>query len=75
MAPELLREGLYSAAADVYAFGIMLWEMVTGESAYQNMTYGELRFTVTSTRRAANLSRHAYVFAIMVPPWLLPGHS
>jgi len=27
MPPELLREGQASKAVDVYAFGVLLWEM------------------------------------------------
>ncbi len=30
MPPELLAEGRLSKAADVYAFGVLLWELVTG---------------------------------------------
>jgi len=30
MPPELLMEGKLSKAADVYAFGVLLWEMYTG---------------------------------------------
>jgi serine/threonine protein kinase len=35
MAPELLLHGHASKASDVYAFGILLWEMVTGLRAFQ----------------------------------------
>jgi serine/threonine protein kinase len=30
MAPETIREGELSVACDVYAWGVLLWEMVTG---------------------------------------------
>ena len=33
MAPEQLREGRVSAASDVYAVGLMLWEALVGEPA------------------------------------------
>lgn len=32
--PELLRLGRLSPACDVYAFGIMIWELVTGQVAF-----------------------------------------
>ncbi len=31
MAPEILMHGRVSKAADVYAFGITMWEVMTGE--------------------------------------------
>lgn len=30
MAPETIREGELSIACDVYAWGVLLWEMITG---------------------------------------------
>lgn len=34
MAPEILRGEKYDEAADVYSFGMILWELVTGEIPY-----------------------------------------
>ncbi|XP_074655488.1 uncharacterized protein LOC141909055 [Tubulanus polymorphus] len=34
IAPEVLRIGEYHAAADMYAIGLMMWEMWTGDRAY-----------------------------------------
>ena len=31
MPPELLMEGKLTKSADVYAFGVLLWEMYTGQ--------------------------------------------
>lgn len=42
MAPELLRFGKASAAADVYSFGIMMWELLTGEAAFQGWQWGAI---------------------------------
>ena len=35
MAPELLLHGHISKRGDVYAFGILLWELFTGEKAFR----------------------------------------
>lgn len=34
MAPELFTSGHLSKASDVYAFGVLLFEIVTGQRAY-----------------------------------------
>jgi serine/threonine protein kinase len=36
MAPELIGQGLVSKASDVYALGIGLWEMYTGDFPFKN---------------------------------------
>jgi len=36
-APEVLRNELYSERADVFSFGVVLWELVTREDPYQGM--------------------------------------
>ncbi|CAI9773369.1 unnamed protein product [Fraxinus pennsylvanica] len=40
MAPELLNGG--SNKVDVFSFGIVLWEILTGEEPYANMHYGAI---------------------------------
>ncbi|KAF6260605.1 hypothetical protein COO60DRAFT_1700220 [Scenedesmus sp. NREL 46B-D3] len=40
MAPEVLRSGHMSAAADVYSFGIMMWEVYTNAQAHQGLHSG-----------------------------------
>ncbi|KAF8056875.1 hypothetical protein HT031_006219 [Scenedesmus sp. PABB004] len=35
MPPEVLREGRLSPAADIYALGIMAWEVFTGQTAFK----------------------------------------
>lgn len=37
MPPELLEDGLLGPSADVYSFGIMLWEMISGGFPFQAM--------------------------------------
>lgn len=42
MSPELLLKGRLGPKVDVYSFGIMMWEMVSGLSPYAGMTAGEV---------------------------------
>ena len=39
MAPEVLLEGKQSKAADVYAFGLVMWEIYTGGRAFSGVPY------------------------------------
>jgi serine/threonine protein kinase len=47
MAPEVLAEspGVDFALADVYSFGVILWELLTRREPYQGMTYANTRIT------------------------------
>lgn len=38
MAPEILRCKQYTEYSDVYSFGMILWEMITGEIPYQKLS-------------------------------------
>lgn len=42
MPPELLTEGKLSKAADVYAFGVLIWEMTTGVRAWAGMSHTQI---------------------------------
>ncbi|GLC70963.1 hypothetical protein PLESTF_001055600 [Pleodorina starrii] len=46
MSPETF-DGVYSKAGDVYAFGMMLWEMLTGKQPYESMIVGRILMGVT----------------------------
>lgn len=35
MPPELLRYGRMSVAVDLFAFGVMMWELFTGQVAFR----------------------------------------
>lgn len=39
LAPEIIREEPYTAAADIYPYGIMLWELITGEHPFDEFNY------------------------------------
>lgn len=51
MAPEVLQRNKYSEKADVYSFGIVLWEVFTGlrpysDGEFQNMNQAQLMFNI-----------------------------
>ncbi|KAJ0986426.1 hypothetical protein J5N97_004782 [Dioscorea zingiberensis] len=46
MAPEMIKHKPYSHKVDVYSFGLLLWEMVTGTIPYQEMTPIQAAFAV-----------------------------
>ena len=46
MPPEVLLEGIVSKSADVYAFGVMFWEMVSGRRAWTGLTTPQVIFAV-----------------------------
>lgn len=44
MAPELLQGcGVITFAVDVYAFGILMWELFTGAGVYSGLSSEEIR--------------------------------
>ncbi|KAG8038599.1 hypothetical protein GUJ93_ZPchr0255g33283 [Zizania palustris] len=38
MAPEMIQHRPYDHKVDVYSFGIVLWELITGMLPFTNMT-------------------------------------
>ena len=43
MAPESIRDNMFTTASDIWAYGMVLWEMVTlGEQPYQGLTNEEV---------------------------------
>ena len=50
MPPELLTAGRLSKAADVYAFGVLLWEMYTGRRPWAGLMQMQVIFAVTVRR-------------------------
>lgn len=46
MAPEMIKHKHYGRKVDVYSFGLVLWEMVTGRIPYEEMTPVQAAFAV-----------------------------
>ncbi|KEH31058.1 putative protein kinase TKL-Pl-4 family [Medicago truncatula] len=46
MAPEMIKRKSYGRKVDVYSFGLMLWEMLTGRIPFEDMTPVQAAFAV-----------------------------
>lgn len=46
MAPEMIKGTAYNRKVDVYSFGLLLWEMVTGRIPYENLNPMQVAYTV-----------------------------
>jgi len=55
MAPEILRGEKYDESADVYSFGMILWELMSGEIPYCNMPISDIIATVGYDGKQINL--------------------
>ena len=47
MAPEMIKEKHHTKKVDVYSFGIVLWELLTGQTPFDNMTPEQAAFAVS----------------------------
>ncbi|CAJ2678558.1 unnamed protein product [Trifolium pratense] len=48
MAPEMIKRKHYGRKVDVYSFGLILWEMLTGTLPYEDMTPIQAAFAVVN---------------------------
>ncbi|KAJ3693478.1 hypothetical protein LUZ60_008958 [Juncus effusus] len=48
MAPEMIQHRPYNQKVDVYSFGIVLWELMTGMLPFSNMTAVQAAFAVVN---------------------------
>ncbi|KAL9255772.1 Serine/threonine-protein kinase STY13-like protein [Drosera capensis] len=48
MAPEMIQHRPYTQKVDVYSFGIVLWELITGMLPFQNMSAVQAAFKVVN---------------------------
>ncbi|KAJ7956251.1 Serine/threonine protein kinase [Quillaja saponaria] len=47
MAPEMIKEKHHTKKVDVYSFGIVLWELLTALTPFENMTSEQAAFAVS----------------------------
>eukprot|EP00884_Botryococcus_braunii_P023549 jgi/Botrbrau1/9879/Bobra.0080s0014.1 len=55
LAPEVITEGRLSKAADVYAFGVLVWEMVTHNRAWAGMLHAQVMYTIAILRKTLEI--------------------
>ena len=59
MAPELFDNNAYSNASDVYAYGIVLWEMVSREIPFKEKTFLQIMRSVCDRQERPPISPEA----------------
>ncbi|GMH43068.1 hypothetical protein BSKO_10990 [Bryopsis sp. KO-2023] len=64
MPPEVLMQGHLSLKADVYSFGMILWEMVAGELPFRNMMQMEVMRKVVLEKKRPE-----------IPSWVPDEHK
>eukprot|EP00186_Timspurckia_oligopyrenoides_P000119 CAMPEP_0182443668 /NCGR_PEP_ID=MMETSP1172-20130603/2344_1 /TAXON_ID=708627 /ORGANISM="Timspurckia oligopyrenoides, Strain CCMP3278" /LENGTH=1106 /DNA_ID=CAMNT_0024639021 /DNA_START=28 /DNA_END=3348 /DNA_ORIENTATION=- len=73
MAPEIMEGEIYTPAADVYSFGIVLWEMWTGRVPFEGLKPIQLMFQVFSENARPNITPedcfHPIVESLMEKCW------
>ncbi|EFN58490.1 hypothetical protein CHLNCDRAFT_29775 [Chlorella variabilis] len=57
-APELLKEGRLTKAADIYSLGIMVWEMVAGEPHGGDLTTMQIILQVSQNKYRPQVPAH-----------------
>lgn len=57
MAPEVLRSESYNEKADVYSYGIILWELLTRECPYDGMEPIQCALAVLNRHKRPEIPR------------------
>lgn len=60
MAPEVIEHRPYDRKADVYSFGIVLWELLTGQLPYENLTPLQAAIGVVQKGLRPKIPRYAH---------------
>ncbi|KAK1302824.1 Serine/threonine-protein kinase HT1 [Acorus calamus] len=77
MAPEMIKHKPYGRKVDVYSFGLVLWEMVTGTIPYEEMTPIQAAFAVVdkNMRPAIPINCPAPLRALIEQCWALSSEK
>ncbi|CAL5225785.1 g8560 [Coccomyxa viridis] len=59
--PESLNSGTFSKASDVYAFGVLLWEMFMGRPAWDGLSSAQLAYAVLVDQQTLDIPEDAPV--------------
>ncbi|EIE22674.1 kinase-like protein [Coccomyxa subellipsoidea C-169] len=51
MPPELLSDSRLTRSADIYSFGMLMWELISGEVPFDRMTVGQIFFAVVQEQQ------------------------
>ncbi|XP_038705280.1 serine/threonine-protein kinase STY46-like isoform X2 [Tripterygium wilfordii] len=72
MAPEVIEHRPYDHKADVFSFGIVMWELLTGKLPYENMTPLQAAVGVVQQGLRPTIPRHTHpeLLALLESCWL-----
>jgi len=56
MPPELLKDGILTSSADIYSFGMLLWELLSNTQPYSEKNHGEIILAVVNEGRRPHIS-------------------
>lgn len=51
MPPEVLKDGYMSAACDVFSFGMVLWELCTGQKPFKGLQQAAIVVAIVEGHR------------------------